>query len=88
MKHNPSFQGVLDGGVEINTGITQNLSNNIHFLDFLIPNNNSPQEMFPNIPAICERLDQLSPKELYAFARYTNSLSGGGKILQLIQLLE
>ncbi len=82
MEHNPSFQGVLNGGAVVNAGVTENAANNIHFLDFLMPAQNTPQEMVPNIPAICERLDQLSPKELYAFARYTSSLSGGGKMLE------
>ena len=87
IKHNPSFQGVYNGGAIVEAGVEQNMADNIHILDFLIPANQAPQALVPNIPAICERLDQLSPKELYAFARYINSLSGGEMTNALKQVI-
>ena len=85
IKHNPSFKGVYNGTAVVDAGVTNNAANNIHILDFLIPANNAPQEMVPNVTAICARLDQLSPEELYAFTRYINSLSGGGPMLETLK---
>lgn len=85
IKHNPSFQGTYTGGAVVDAGVTGNAVDKIHIFDFLIPANTSSQEMVPNIPMICERLDQLSPKELYAFTRYVNSLSGGGGMLETVK---
>ncbi len=85
MKHNPSYQGVYTGKALVDAGLMKNVAEKIHIFDFLIPKDNNSQEMVPNIPLICERLDKLSPKELYSFARYTNSLSGGGKMLEAIK---
>ena len=85
IKHNPSLQGVYTGSAVVDAGVTQNAVDKIHIFDFLIPSNATGKELVPNIPAICERLDALTPKELYAFARYTNNLSGGGPMLETLK---
>lgn len=85
MKYNPSFKGVLNGGAVVDAGVVQNATDKIHIFDFVIPENTVSQGLVPNVPAICDRLDQLSPKELYAFARYINNLSGGGDMLTTVK---
>ena len=83
IKRNPSFQGVYNGTAVVNSGITGVAADNI--VNLIMPGTVSPKELVPNVSVICERLDQLSPKELYAFARYTNDLSGGGKMLETLK---
>ncbi len=83
IQKNPGFVGQLDGTAEINAGVQQNLIDKV--LNFLGIANNAPVEMVPNVPAICERLDALSPEELFNFARYVNNLSGGGPMLETVK---
>lgn len=93
MKHNPNFEGIVGGTGMVNAGIETNFVDNLSETGFFkwvskvlgLPE--KTYEMVPNIPALCAKIDEFSPKELYAFYRYVNSLyvPGGSDKLDAIK---
>ena len=83
-KYNHNISGVNTQRALVDSGLTQNLTNNI--LNALGIGQNSP-ELVPNIPLIAEKINSLSPEELYAFYRYVNSLSDQSEMLDSVKLV-
>ena len=73
-KFNPGFEGTYTETALVNAGTQENFVDN---LLKVLGIGSTPKSLVPNIPAICEKVDALSPEQLYGLYRYINSLSGG-----------
>ena len=78
MQNNPSFEGTMTGGAYVNAGLDNNFANNV--LKWLGIGKKAAPEVF-DVPKITERLNEMSPQELYDFYRTFNSMENDGSEL-------
>jgi hypothetical protein len=87
MENNPGVEGVIYGSANVDAGITNNMANNVanhtgigKLLDILGIGKQDPQMVY-NIPQITEKLNEMTPQELYEFYRTFNSMENDGSEL-------
>lgn len=76
-KRNPGIAGTTGGAYVVDASLDMNLMDKFLGLFGYKP----PQTYIPNITAICDKLDTLSPKQLLEFYRYFNTVQDDGSDL-------
>ena len=86
IKYDGTLDGQYTGAALVDAGITENAVNNSFFTKLLedigiIPKAVPTPVKVPDIALMADRINELSPKELYDFYRYFNTLENDGSAM-------
>ena len=80
-KYNPGVAGYSAENNMISVGLDQNFADKVGSWFGIKPKANE----IPSIPAICEKLNEMSDKELYEFYRYFNSVQDNSPMYEAVK---